>query len=217
MTEWNIINNELINTETSSTLYSKGGLQDVSLGINGGLENVPAPETSCNQNAQNEVSGSTLKSDDILKPPDQANFEANQLSESFGQTSNLDFMQSASWAPPPRAFRIAVIQVTSLILFTQRKVLSVTGSREQCEKLYKRVLIHNLLLGWFGFPFGVVWTSMALIKNQNALKKIRWLDASGNVIPQWYRDPSGRYAFRYWNGQMWTDQVSSVQSDPLRP
>jgi hypothetical protein len=27
--------------------------------------------------------------------------------------------------------------------------------------------------------------------------------------PGWYRDPTGRYADRYWDGQQWTDQVNS--------
>ncbi len=27
--------------------------------------------------------------------------------------------------------------------------------------------------------------------------------------PGWYRDPTGRYASRYWDGQQWTNQVSS--------
>jgi len=35
----------------------------------------------------------------------------------------------------------------------------------------------------------------------------------------WFRDPTSRYASRYWNGQQWTEWVSSadqqVRSDPI--
>lgn len=35
----------------------------------------------------------------------------------------------------------------------------------------------------------------------------------------WFRDPTGRYASRYWNGSQWTEWVSSpdrqVRSDPI--
>ncbi len=27
--------------------------------------------------------------------------------------------------------------------------------------------------------------------------------------PGWYRDPTGRYTSRYWDGQQWTNQVNS--------
>jgi hypothetical protein len=45
-------------------------------------------------------------------------------------------------------------------------------------------------------------------------------DASGNVVSSpsvpanWYKDPSGRYELRYWNGSAWTEHVATggVQS-----
>lgn len=45
-------------------------------------------------------------------------------------------------------------------------------------------------------------------------------DASGNVVTSpsvpanWYKDPSGRYELRYWNGSSWTEHVATggVQS-----
>jgi hypothetical protein len=34
---------------------------------------------------------------------------------------------------------------------------------------------------------------------------------------QWYRDPTGRFQFRYWDGQVWTSHVSTYGSSTLDP
>lgn len=46
--------------------------------------------------------------------------------------------------------------------------------------------------------------------------------ASGtpSVPADWYKDPSGRYDYRYWDGQKWTEHVSrggTVHKDPPTP
>lgn len=46
--------------------------------------------------------------------------------------------------------------------------------------------------------------------------------ASGapSVPADWYKDPSGRYEYRYWDGQKWTEHVSrggTVHKDPPTP
>ena len=33
----------------------------------------------------------------------------------------------------------------------------------------------------------------------------------------WYRDPTGRYNIRYWDGQQWTDQANSGGSNAVDP
>ncbi len=33
----------------------------------------------------------------------------------------------------------------------------------------------------------------------------------------WYRDPTGRYSIRYWDGQQWTDTVNSGGSNAADP
>ncbi|MBM3718985.1 MAG: DUF2510 domain-containing protein [Actinobacteria bacterium] len=41
-----------------------------------------------------------------------------------------------------------------------------------------------------------------------------------NPPANWYKDPSGRFELRYWNGSAWTEHVATngVQSiDPPRP
>lgn len=38
--------------------------------------------------------------------------------------------------------------------------------------------------------------------------------------PDWYRDPSGRHAMRFWDGEVWTDQVAdgrTTSTDPQDP
>jgi hypothetical protein len=40
------------------------------------------------------------------------------------------------------------------------------------------------------------------------------------VPADWYKDPSGRYEYRYWDGQKWTEHVSragTVYKDPPTP
>jgi hypothetical protein len=84
-------------------------------------------------------------------------------------------------APPTAAvgtgqvFRLTVTQVTSMIVVTQRKSRVFTGSLEELEAGYRNVLTHNLLLGWWGFPFGMVWTVMALSRNRKARGELRAL------------------------------------------
>lgn len=46
--------------------------------------------------------------------------------------------------------------------------------------------------------------------------------ASGtpSVPADWYKDPSGRFEYRYWDGQKWTEHVSrggTVHKDPPTP
>jgi hypothetical protein len=48
--------------------------------------------------------------------------------------------------------------------------------------------------------------------------------ASSSTTPtvpaDWYKDPSGRYEYRYWDGQKWTEHVSragTVYKDPPTP
>lgn len=116
---------------------------------------------------------------------------------------------------PPRAFRLSLLQVMSFVLLTQRRVRTMTGSVEELTAFAKKVLIMNLLLGWWGIPFGLIWTPMALYRNSKALGQLRQLAASGQVSPGWYPDPTGRHGARYWDGTTWTERVTDAGSDPL--
>jgi hypothetical protein len=104
-----------------------------------------------------------------------------------------------------------LIQVTSVLVLTSRKRRSITAaSSGELHRLYRNVLIHNLSLGRWGFPFGLIWTPLALIQNVRALSQLRTL-SGGVADPGWYKDPAGQHQTRYWNGSRWTDQVSDTQ------
>ncbi len=47
------------------------------------------------------------------------------------------------------------------------------GTTEQLEAAYRKALLHNLLLGWWGIPFGLIWTPVALAANAKALRQVR--------------------------------------------
>ena len=119
--------------------------------------------------------------------------------------------------PPAEAFELSITQVTSYLIFTTRKTLTMVGSFEELQAFYRKVMTHNLLFGWWGFPFGVVWTLMALFRNRPGMSQLRQLAADGGADPGWFPDPTGRAAQRYWDGQAWTDQVVDVGGDPLGP
>jgi hypothetical protein len=38
---------------------------------------------------------------------------------------------------------------------------------------------HTLLLGWWGIPFGLIWTPMALARNAKVMRQVRDLAAKG--------------------------------------
>jgi hypothetical protein len=120
-------------------------------------------------------------------------------------------------APPARVFTLTLVEVTSVLVITFRKRPAMSAkSIAELRAFYRKVLTHNLLLGWWGFPFGLIWTPWALVTNRRALLKLRHLMASGAVAAGWFPDPTGRHQTRYWDGQRWTDQVSDprVGSDP---
>ena len=77
----------------------------------------------------------------------------------------------------PRHFRVGLTKVTSMVILTQKRSTVYTGTLDQLEKAAKSAMIHNLTLGWWGIPFGLVWTPMALARNASNMKKIRALAA----------------------------------------
>ncbi len=118
-------------------------------------------------------------------------------------------------APPPRVYRLTVVQVTSALVVTFRRGKPKVGSLKELESFYRGVLIYNLLLGWWGFPFGLIWTPVALVRNRKAISTLRGLAESGAAAPGWYSDPTGRHVARFWDGNVWTDQVRQTSTDPL--
>jgi hypothetical protein len=98
---------------------------------------------------------------------------------SYGQT---DF---APGTPPafgaPARFRVSLTKVTSFVIMTQQRRTVYTGTLEQLETAARNVMIHNLTLGWWGIPAGLIWTPMALVRNSNNMKQIRAL-AQGRQV-----------------------------------
>lgn len=41
--------------------------------------------------------------------------------------------------------------------------------------------------------------------------------AAQNIPANWYKDPSGRFELRYWNGTAWTEHVSTGGSQSVDP
>jgi hypothetical protein len=90
---------------------------------------------------------------------------------------------SVGWSPPkPEApsglYRMSLTKVTSMLILTQQRRAVHTGTVEQLEAAARSVLTHNLLLGWWGIPFGLVFTPIALWRNHKNLTTIRQLARS---------------------------------------
>jgi hypothetical protein len=75
-------------------------------------------------------------------------------------------------------YRVRLTKVSSFVIFTQQRHTVYTGTLQQLETSARSVQTHNLILGWWGFPFGLIWTPMALSRNAKAMQKVRAL-ASG--------------------------------------
>ncbi|HEX9031595.1 MAG TPA: hypothetical protein VF834_07090 [Streptosporangiaceae bacterium] len=78
---------------------------------------------------------------------------------------------------PGATYRATFTKVTSFIIVTQQRRTVHTGTLEQLQAVARSTLIYNLLLGWWGFPFGLVWTPMALARNAKSMRQVRALAA----------------------------------------
>jgi hypothetical protein len=105
----------------------------------------------------------------------------------------VDMSASQDGYPPPepaaspenaaRAYRVRLTKVSSFIVVTQQRHAVYTGTLEQLESAARSVRTHNLLLGWWGLPFGLVWTPMALSRNAKAIQQARSLAAQHGPEP----------------------------------
>lgn len=64
-------------------------------------------------------------------------------------------------------------------MVTQRRTATYTGTMDQLEGFARSARTHTLLLGWWGVPFGLVWTPVALARNAKAMRQVRDLAAKG--------------------------------------
>lgn len=85
--------------------------------------------------------------------------------------------QPAGPSGDARLYRVRLTKVSSFILMTQQRHTTYTGTVEQLEAAARSVRTHNLLLGWWGVPFGLIWTPMALARNAKGMRQVHELAA----------------------------------------
>jgi hypothetical protein len=83
-------------------------------------------------------------------------------------------------ADPTGRYRVRLTKVTSFVIMTQQRHTVYTGTLQQLESTARSVRTHNLTLGWWGIPVGLIWTPIALARNAKVMRKLRAL-ASGQV------------------------------------
>lgn len=75
-------------------------------------------------------------------------------------------------------YRVPLTKVSSFIIMTQRRSATYRGTLDELEGIARSVRNHNLLLGWWGIPAGLIWTPMALARNAKAMRQLRDLAAN---------------------------------------
>ena len=70
-------------------------------------------------------------------------------------------------------YRVRLTKVSSFVVVTQRRTASYSGTLDQLEGIARGARTQNLLLGWWGIPFGLIWTPMALARNAKAMRQLR--------------------------------------------
>lgn len=76
-------------------------------------------------------------------------------------------------------YRVRLTKVTSFLVVTQRRSATYNGTLAQLEEIARGARTHTLLLGWWGVPFGLIWTPMALARNAKAMRQLRDLAVTG--------------------------------------
>ncbi len=92
-----------------------------------------------------------------------------------------DISQEQTPAAPAAGgvYRVRLTKVSSFVVITNRRTATYTGTLEQLENIARGVRTHNLLLGWWGIPSGVIWTPAALSRNAKAMRQVRELAGRG--------------------------------------
>jgi len=81
--------------------------------------------------------------------------------------------QATAAQPTGTVHRVPLTKVSSFLIITQRRTATYKGTLDQLEGIARGVRTHNLLLGWWGIPAGLIWTPMALARNAKAMRQIR--------------------------------------------
>lgn len=76
-------------------------------------------------------------------------------------------------------YRVRLTKVSSFLVVTQRRAATYSGTLDQLEGIARAARTHTLLLGWWGIPFGLIWTPVALAQNAKAMRQVREFAAKG--------------------------------------
>ena len=86
--------------------------------------------------------------------------------------------QAPAAASADTVYRVRLTKVSSFLVVTQRRAVTYSGTLDQLEDIARGARTHTLLLGWWGVPFGLIWTPMALARNAKAMRQVRDLAAN---------------------------------------
>ena len=100
-----------------------------------------------------------------------------------GNYNSMASGQMPQTAPAGSVFQVRLMRVTSFLVMTQWRTTVYRGTVEQLEGIARGVTTHNLLFGWWGIPWGLIRTPMALSKNGKAMQEVRAM-AAGMNAPQ---------------------------------
>jgi hypothetical protein len=93
--------------------------------------------------------------------------------------SNSTPEQATTAQPAGSVRQVPLTKVSSFLIITQRRTATYKGTLDQLEGIARGVRTHNLLLGWWGIPAGLIWTPMALARNAKAMRQLRDVAAKG--------------------------------------
>ena len=78
------------------------------------------------------------------------------------------------------------------------------------DKAMSRMLRSNDPLGEkASVKYDKVWAEANRIELDHFHQTGRWLFGVPPSVPNWYPDPSGRFQYRYYDGDTWTEHVST--------
>jgi hypothetical protein len=120
----------------------------------------------------------------------------------------------SSWPAPRVTSAVASYRkVTSFVLLSQRSSVRVSGDAAAHDRAYRAAQRHTSMAGWWGVPFGVMWTPVALAANRKTRRSVDEVLGAVAQKPAWFKDPSGKPGERYWDGSQWTEQVRITTTD----
>ena len=127
-----------------------------------------------------------------------------------------DFIQNAGWLPPKEPLAKATYtKVTSIVILTFRHEVTVVGNLDVHNLAYKAAQAHCAAFGWWGIPFGLLFTPAALMKNVESFNQVKVQLGGQKSGAGWYRDPSGKFHERLWDGAVWTELVRNTMAESM--